>query len=136
MEKRDYLKQFADITGINSKAPEYTRLSYILKEYIKDGKLITPRLDDMLNFTDRIEQKAYYATVTECYGELLTYYEYIRFYFLKGEVGKKNLPLDRFSREDQFNIMFSYLLTLRKNLNTKKWQVIDIYDMEYLIPTT
>lgn len=136
MEKKDYLKTFTDMTGKTSQTKEYQKLHYILKEYIRDGKLTTPKLDDMINFTDRIERKAYYATISECYGELLTYYEYIRFYFLKGEVGKKNLPIDRFSQEDQFNIMFSYLLTLRNNLNKKKWQVIDIYDMEYLIPTT
>ena len=125
MDKKKYLQELRLATGISSQSKSYQAISRMLKE---DIEFID--IDECINFTNRIERKRGFATLIECWSELLTYYEFIQHFF---PLHKSRRFMDTLEPEDQFLLMYSYLLNFRNKINNEDFIRVSIYDKEVVI---
>ena len=86
--------------------------------------------NDMIKFVDKIERRKGWASVKDCWGELLTYFEYVIWFY---NTSAKTTMIDRLSPEDQFMLMYAYVLDAVKKIKDERFIVVEVYDKQFLI---
>lgn len=121
----DYLKELRLTVGISSTHKEYYRLARMIKS---DAHFIDTQ--KMIEFVDKIERRKGLATIKDCWGELLEYFEYVIWFY---NSSAKTTMIDRLSPEDQFLLMYAYVLDAVKKIKDERFIVVEIYDKQFLI---
>jgi hypothetical protein len=126
MAKTTYLKKLKE-HGLLPGTKEYESVRMQHNKYLEKQR---PTYEMIFDFIDKIERRRGWADITDCYGELLNYYEYIQYYFYHKPATKM---IDSFEPNEQFQLMYAYLLTLKNYVDEGKWKIVVADNNEYII---
>lgn len=132
MTRKEYLKQLRFIASIESTSKTYLRMNQILHNYLDEesGTCQAPRIKEIIDFVNKIERRNGWATMKDCWIDLLRYFEYVSLYYNKKQ-GPKDI--DSFEPEMQFLYMYEYLKEFKHKIESQEWVVVEIEDMDFAI---
>jgi len=126
-----YLTTLREVTGISSQSQSYHKVNNILKtkkslvEAMKSRGFFT----GMKEFIEYVETKSGYVTPAECWGPLLDYYEWTSQFTPKS----KRIQLDILPADDQFSVMYAFILYTQQRIDKGELTIIKLDDIEVVI---
>jgi hypothetical protein len=125
----EYIEEFRKITNISPKSSEYYRFYNAL--YRNTKTLKSAKYDEVIKFVNKIERRNGKATIKDCYIDLLDYFEWTSIH-LDMNAGMRQ-SIEKFKAEDQFLIMYSYLLSFKKKVESGKLKLYKIKDLDWIV---